>query len=146
MVAVTRSPWATVCTTDVRWLRTDEALCVVRSRSWLSAFADVLRDEFCQASLSALAKPPPMPSRPPTEPKIPATPRPPPKPPVEELEPPRVDSLRVADTISLMSRSRSRLASMRSTEVRDSSRLVTSRRSQSTTASCFFWPGASGRL
>ena len=70
---------------------------MVRSRSWLSALADVLRDEFCQASLSALAKPPPMPSSPPTEPKMPATPRPPPMPPVEALEPPRVDSLSVAD-------------------------------------------------
>jgi predicted Fe-S protein YdhL (DUF1289 family) len=33
VVAVTRSPCVTVCTTVERWLRTDDALCEVRSRN-----------------------------------------------------------------------------------------------------------------
>ena len=67
-------------------------------------------------------------------------------PPLDELEPPRVLSRIVPETISLMSRSRSRRALSCSLKSTDSVRAADSRRSQSTTAICFFWPGASGRL
>ncbi len=66
--------------------------------------------------------------------------------PLLALEPPRVLSRIVPETISLTSRSRSRDASSCSRNSTASVLAAASRRSQSTTAICFFWPGASGRL
>ena len=142
VVVVTRSPWLTVCTTVDRWLRTDDALWMVRSRSWLSALALVLRDELWNAVDSALPLPPPTPSRPPTGGMIAPIPNPPANDELDEVERPRLRSVSVALTISLTSRSRSTSASIDSVTSRASVRALLSRRSQSTIASCFSLAGS----
>src|SRR4051812_49584776 len=92
--ARTDSPWVTVCTVVERELRTDDARCVVRSRTCWSELPARVRDESCHDEELELLPPPATPAITPKPEPMKAPPMPPPPALVDDSLPPSICSSR----------------------------------------------------